>query len=43
MYGSAGLAAQVDAGQVDLLHRGATLEVGVEDRVVLGRGDAGVV
>ncbi len=37
------LAAQVDAGQVDLLHPAPGVEVGVEDRVVLGRGDAGVV
>ena len=38
-----GLAAQVDAGEVDLLHLAPRLEVGVEDRVVLRRRDAGVV
>ena len=41
--GQRGLAAQVDAGQVDLLHPPPGVEVGVEDRVVLRRGDAGVV
>ena len=41
--GQRGLAAQVDAGQVDLLHPPPGLEVGVEDRVVVGRADAGVV
>ena len=37
------LAAQVDAGQVDLLHPPPGVEAGVQDRVVVGRGDAGVV
>ena len=41
--GERGLAAEVDAGQVDLLHPPPRVEVGVEDRVVLGRRDAGVV
>ena len=41
--GQHGLAAQVDAGEVDLLHPAPGVEPGVEDRVVVGRGDAGVV
>jgi len=41
--GQGGLAAQVDAGQVDLLDPPPGLQVGVEDRVVLGRADARVV
>ena len=38
-----GLAAQVDGGEVDLLHPAPRVEVGVEDRVVVGRADPGVV
>ena len=41
--GERGLAAQVDAGEVDLLHPAPGVEVGVEDRVVVGRADPGVV
>ena len=41
--GERGLAAQVDAGQVHLLHPPPGVEVGVQDRVVLRRRDAGVV
>ena len=41
--GQRGLAAQVDRGQVDLLHPPPGIEVGVQDRVVLRRADAGVV
>ena len=41
--GQRGLAAQVDRGEVDLLHPPPRVEVGVEDRVVLGRADPGVV
>jgi hypothetical protein len=37
------LAAQEHAGEVDLLDPAPGVEVGVEDRVVLRRGDAGVV
>ena len=37
------LAAQVDAGQVDLLDPLPGVQAGVQDRVVVGRGDAGVV
>ena len=38
-----GLAAEVDRGQVDLLHPAPGVEAGGEDRVVVRRGDAGVV
>ena len=37
------LAAQVDRGEVDPLHALPGLEPGVEDGVVVGRADAGVV
>ena len=37
------LAAQVDAGQVDLLHPAPGVELGVQDRVVVRRRDPGVV
>jgi len=37
------LAAQVDRRQVDLLHPAPGLQPGLEDRVVLGWRDAGVV
>src|SRR6185437_10400062 len=37
------LAAQVDRGQVHLLHAPPGVQAGGEDRVVLGRGDSGVV
>ena len=38
-----GLAAQVDRGEVDLLHSAPGVELGVEDGVVVGWADAGVV
>jgi hypothetical protein len=41
--GECGLAAQVDRRQVDLLHPAPRLEVRVEDGVVVGRRDPGVV
>ena len=37
------LAAQVDRGQVDLLDPAPGVQAGVQDRVVVGRGDPGVV
>src|SRR5258708_26374834 len=37
------LAAQVDGGQVDLLDPAQRVDSGGQDRVVVGRGDAGVI
>jgi hypothetical protein len=41
--GDSGLAAEIDAREVHFLHALPDVEVGDEDRVILGRRDAGVV